>query len=319
MALNRSAALEYAAKYWNKPCSDGYFMLSDKAVRISQKRKELKAPESDGWEARFVPEFSSDGHMVGESAVFQKPNGDEILIHGWDGLADCAHYICQCLKTGNVSVHEMSVPKLVKKLRAQSDVKTLGMKLSRTAAQQIIDLGVFKGGDVIAYFNIDPQGDYGGKADYTHSTLFLGTDSSGVGRIACHTICRHQHLPKNEEWWLKDGRYAYTLIHFTAGDRVANDADHFQGWWKIEYFGRTEYYRFDTSGRVRWTSKVPKAASDRIESGAKNLGHWFRETRQLLIAWQSTGTAERWAAVGKQNKYDIKVNQHKGTATKLFT
>ncbi|PAY18953.1 hypothetical protein CKO51_13405 [Rhodopirellula sp. SM50] len=70
-------------------------MLSDKAVRISQKRKELKAPESDGWEALFVPDFSTDGHMVGESTVFQKPNGDEIVIQERGVVAErrslCVH------------------------------------------------------------------------------------------------------------------------------------------------------------------------------------------------------------------------------------
>ncbi len=318
MAFNRTSALRYAEKYWNKPCSDGFFMVTDRAIRVDQKRTELNAPASDGWEALFVPDHDGSGRIVGESAMFQKPNGDEKLIQGWRGLADCAHYICKCLESGGVNLSEMSVPKLVKQLRKRADIKTLGQRLSRSQAQQILDLGVFKTGDVIAYFNVDPQGDYGGKADYTHSTLYLDKDGSGVGRIACHTVCRFKHMPKNDEWWLKQGSYAYTLLHFASDDPAANDAAHFEGWWKVQYFGRTEYYRFARTGTVRWTYTAPKTAADQAGGGAKHYGHWFQYPSEVRICWQSTGTSERWTVSGRRNSYDIKVNGHSGKAQKLF-
>jgi hypothetical protein len=192
------------------------------------------------------------------------------------------------------------------------------LRLSRSAAQQILDLEVFKKGDVIAYFNVDPQGDYDGKQDYTHSTMYLGKDSSGTGRIACHTICRFGNLPSGEQWYLKDGRYKYTLLHVATDDPVATDAAHFDGWWKVTYFGRTEYYRFNRKGTVRWTYKAPKSAADQIETSAKNYGHWFQYPSEVRICWQSSGTAERWAVARRQNAYDIKVNAHAGKAQKMF-
>jgi len=319
MAFQRDGMLQYAKRYWNRPCNDGYFMLNDGAVDIEQKRLELKAPASEGWEAVFLAEFNSGGGLKGEYAAFQKPNGDEIPIHGWRGLADCAHYISKCLEPGGIKVHEMSVPKLVTTLRQRGDTKTLGKRLSREAAQRILDLGTFKKGDVIAYFNVDPHGDYEGKQDYTHSTMYLGKDGSGIGRIACHTICRHGHLPHNDQWWLKNGSYTYTLIHFAADDPLATEAGHLEGWWRIEYFGRKEYYRLFKDGTLRWTYQAPKTPTDQIEVNAKRKGYWFQYPQELRVCWQSTGTVERWKFARKANSYDITVNDHHGKAYKMFT
>jgi hypothetical protein len=316
--LDREDAVKYAAKYWDRPCSDGYFMTAQKAIYIDQERKRLNAPASEGWEAVFVPEFSAGGKLAGESAVFQKANGDEKLIHRWDGLADCAHFICQCLKAGDVKVHEMSVPALVKKLRGRSDVKILGLQLNREQAQRVLNTNMFRRGDVIAYFNINPQGDYNGKQDYTHSALYLGQDESEAGHIACHTICRHKHRPKNDEWWLKDGYYEYTLIHFSSGDPTPKDADHLRGWWKIDYFGKTEYYRLSRDGIARWTYTAPKAPTDKIDMSSQRKGHWFQWIDKVRLCWQYTGTVERWKVTGRKNAYQIKINDHDGTATKMF-
>jgi hypothetical protein len=295
-------------------------MTAQKAVYIDQKRKDLNAPASEGWEAVFVPEFNAGGTLAGESAVFQKANGDEKLIHGWNGLADCAHFICKCLDAGGVKIHEMSVPVLVDKLRKRTDVKLLGIRLNREQAQRVLNTTMFRKGDVIAYFNINPQGDYNGKKDYTHSTLYLGQDESEAGHIACHTVCRHKHRPKNDEWWLKDGYYEYTLIHFTSGDAARKDADHLKGWWKITYFGKTEYYRLFKDGVARWTYTAPKAATDQIDKNSKRKGHWFQSHNQRLrLCWQSTGTVENWKLDGRKNVYQITINDHAGTATKMFT
>jgi hypothetical protein len=319
MKLKRDDAVAYAAKYWCQPCDDGYFMLNSKPVYIDQKRKELNAPASEGWTPVFVADFNSAGKIKEETAVFQKANGDEKLISPWKELADCAHFICRCLKAGDVTVHEMSVPALVKKLRGRSDTKTLGLRLTRAQAQRVLDTNMFRKGDVIAYFNVHPEGDYSGKEEYTHSALYLGQEDSTNGQIACHTACRYKQWPANDEWWLKDGYYEYTLIHFTSGDPVAKDADHLQGWWKVDYFGKTEYYRLAKNGAAQWTYTAPKAATDEIDANKKRKGYWFQWPGKVRLCWRSTGTVEKWDVTSRKNVYSITVNDHAGTATKMFT
>jgi hypothetical protein len=69
-------------------------------------------------------------------------------IHGWDGLGDCAHYLSRCLKQGlNAQVPEVwKVDPLVKALQKLPGTKTLVEKVSKTAAQRVIDSGVFQPG-----------------------------------------------------------------------------------------------------------------------------------------------------------------------------
>ncbi len=67
MPIDRNAAVEYARKYWNRVTDDDKFWTSNAVVSLPDKRRTMKAPASDGWEAFFV----SDG-AVGESAVFQR-------------------------------------------------------------------------------------------------------------------------------------------------------------------------------------------------------------------------------------------------------
>ena len=63
--------------------------------------------------------------------------------------------------------------------------------MDQTAGQRVIDSGIFKPGDMIVYFNIDPHGDYGGAKQYAHSGMFAGKRGGDTeGKITCHTICR---------------------------------------------------------------------------------------------------------------------------------
>src|SRR5207245_2574933 len=138
------------------------------SVHVESKRKELNAPAKDGWEMRFVPD--GDG---AEEAVFIRPKnpGETIpdlpgtwerkLIHGWKGLADCAHYLSKCLQAGGLTtVNERGVRGLVQTLQDRTDTKTLADVVPQAAAQRVIDTDIFKPGDMIGYFNISPTGDF---------------------------------------------------------------------------------------------------------------------------------------------------------------
>ena len=157
MGIDRVAAIDYARRFWNRPCDDGVFWLSNQAVDVEQKRRELSAPASDGWEAFFVSDGSGN-----EQAVFQRTVGGVIetkLIQPWEGLADCAHFLSKCLTAGGITIRERGVPELVSKLQARSDTKTLAEKIPQERGQLIVDTGIFKQGDMIGYFNVDPAGD----------------------------------------------------------------------------------------------------------------------------------------------------------------
>src|SRR5271167_1927417 len=111
MGFNRTSALDYAKRFWNRPCDDGVFWLTNQAIDVEKKRKELRAPASDGWEALFV----SDGKGA-EQAVFQRTSGgliDTITIQPWEGLADCAPFWSKCLQAGGIKISQLGVPKLV--------------------------------------------------------------------------------------------------------------------------------------------------------------------------------------------------------------
>src|SRR5262249_42642876 len=152
--------LDYAAKFWDRPCDDGVFWLTDREVVVERKRKELKAPAKDGWEARFVP--TPDG---AEEAAFIRPNAagqaipplpgrwEKLTIQGWAGLADCAHHLSRCLRAGGLAdVSALAVRKLVAALQARPDTRTLAERVPTAAAQRVIDSGVFRPGDIIGYY-----------------------------------------------------------------------------------------------------------------------------------------------------------------------
>jgi hypothetical protein len=119
--------------------------------------------------------------------VFQrevKGTLEEKEIQPGDGLADCAHFLSRCLTAGGFSAQEISVPKLVEHLKRRPDTKVLAERVTQERGQRIVDSGIFKRVDMLGYFNIDPRGDYGGRRQYSHSTMFVGKIRSGdVGRI----------------------------------------------------------------------------------------------------------------------------------------
>ena len=309
MAFIRKSATDYADRHWNTPTDDGLFWLSNQAVVIAQVRTSnviptpywKKAPESEGWQPLFV----SDG-KGGEKAVFRRVVAgvmEEILINPWEGIADCAHFLSRCLTAGGLKISELGVPSLVAKLQSPSNTKTLCEKVDTAAAQRVIDTGIFKPGDMIGYFNIDPKGDYGGAKQYAHSAMFVGKIGSDTdGKVTCHTICRYPGRSSVEDrWWLKPpGHYLYTLIHISDDDPPPDSAvtKALSGWWKLEYLGRTEYYLIQDKGFAQNTKTAPRK-SQRFIGVAAGSAYWFVGLGgTITFIWRNTGTVDVWRPDG---------------------
>ena len=319
MAYDRDAAVKYADKHWNIPCDDGVFWLTNDVVKIETQRKELKAPAADGWQPMFV---KGDGSQP-EKAVFRRTKGgvtEEKIINDWVGLADCAHYLSKCLSAGGAKVNERGVRELVNTLQARADTKTLCEKVPRAGAQRVIDTGIFKKGDMLGYFNIDPKGDFGRLNSYTHSTMYVGKlDAAGVGGVTCHTVARFP--PRswvNDSWWLHDG-YKYTLIHFTSDDTTPtpSKALELQGWWQLVYAGKTEYYYVFKDGRARYTTIAPKSAKAQIHA-PDNSAYWFVDGDKVTFIWRNSGTVEVWSPTAGGGYSSMTNGVTPGTLTRVF-
>jgi hypothetical protein len=205
---------------------------------------------------------------------------------------------------------------LVNKLQARADTKTLCEKVSQAGAQRVIDSGIFDKGDMVGYFNIDPQGDYSGARRYTHSTMYVGK-MDGVGRITCHTKARFGRQYYDDPWYLHAGSYDYTLIHIASDDPPlpAATAKRMEGWWTVTYPGRTEYYKFEQNGTVRYTLTKPKTKSQPIS--AAGSAYYFERSGTLIVIWRKTGTIDRWD-LSSGETISLTVNGNKGEATKTF-
>jgi hypothetical protein len=318
MGYERDKAIQYAEKYWDRPCDDGVFWLTNDVVNVAQKRKELKAPEAEGWEPRFVKDING-----AEEAVFRRKVGshfEQRQIQPWEGLADCAHYLSRCLTTGGAAVNERGVSSLVNTLQGRSDTKTLVEKADKAGGQRIIDTGIFKKGDMFGYFNTSDQGDYGGAKRYTHSTMFTGKlDAKDVGRVTCHTKSRFGGKSEHfDEWWLNTD-YAYTLIHFTSDDSPPDPtmAARLAGWWKLTYGATTEYYYILKDGRARYTLTAPKSKNELMQGSATGTAYWFQQLDKVTFIWRKTGTVEVWSRNG--DGFGSTINgSTTGKAVKLF-
>ncbi len=318
-AYDRNSAIDYAKKFWDRPCDDGVFWLTNGAVDVARKRHELDASSADGWEPRFVP----DGRGR-EQAVFTRKVGSTVetkVIHEWEGLADCAHFLSKCLTAGGVRLALLSVPKLVADLESRPDTKTLGEKVSQVAGQRIVDSGVFKPGDMIGYFNINPQGDYGGKKEYSHSTMYAGklAAPNDPGHVTCHTKSRFPGLSAFEdEWFLDPGSYLYTFIHVASDDTPSVPGSALPGWWKVQYGADTFYYYLFADGRARWLRRAPRSVNEQPHS-FEGGGYWFMQSGSIAITWRKTGSVESWTPIARTKSARAVLNDTtNGSASSLF-
>jgi hypothetical protein len=310
MSFDRNAAIAYARQYWDRPCDDGVFWRTDYAVEVDKMRKVLGAPVKDGWHARFV----QDG-LGTEHAVFQREVGgkvEEKESQPWAGLADCAHFLSRCLTAGGFSIHEISVPKLVEHLKGRPDTKVLAEQVTRDRGQGIVDTGILDKGDMLGYFNIDPQGDYGGRRQYSHSTMFVGKlKPNDAGRITCHTKSRFGGLSAfPDEWHLADPAYKYTFIHIGRDDPASVvSARALHGWWRMGDVG-AQFYYLTLDGRVIFTMNGPRSALDSPAHGL-STGHYFADGGKVTLIWKLGGDVEVWQPL-RADEYVTSTNQIPG-------
>jgi hypothetical protein len=315
---DRAAAVGYARKYWDRPCDDGIFWRTDYAVEIAKVRKTMRAPASEGWEARFVKDAFDTEH-----AVFQRTNRgvvEEKEIQEWAGLADCAHFLTRCISAGGIPMAEISVPKMINHLKERNDMKVLAERVSLEQGQRVIDTGYFKKGDMLGYFNVDPKGDYGGARQYSHSTMFIGKISSGdVGRITCHTKSRFGGLSAfPDEWYLQSTGYRYTFIHIARDDHALPLVDQhaLHGWWR--HLDGGSYYYLSRDGRASKTMHAPHSSVD-TPSAVVSHGYYFFEGGKLTIFWRQSGDVEVWRGASADQSFLSSVNGVTGTRVqKLF-
>ncbi len=349
--MDRKAALNYAERFWDRPCDDGEIMLDERAIRVREERTRLNAPENDGWEARFVyngkPPSDPD---FGDEAVFIKklPAGDpggvnipdlpgtwlKKTIQDWAGLNDCAHYLSCCLgkNGGKAGVPEREKPDaLIKELQALSGTKTLVEKVSKDAGQRVIESGIFQPGDFIGYFN---TGANGGRIEYEHSAMYVGDQ-----QITAHSVSRFKNLGHwggTNTWHLNKGDHdLFTLIHFTDGDPTPSPdtVKWLAGWWEVKMGGGpSRFYLFQRNGTVQRTNTKPKSNSAPI-AHPEDIGYWFEKHFEVIYFWRKTGIEERlvmrdWSdlfalALGNANylmrdAFDVIVDGVPGTsATKM--
>ena len=303
MAYDRTKSVSYAEKHWDRPCDDGVFWTTSGVLNVAHLRVKHKAPEKDGWGVRFI-----DNGTGGEKAVFRRTVAGKVedkLIHEWAGLADCAHYLSRCMTAGGVKIEKRGVRSLISALQARRDTKTLGEKVTRKQGQVIVNSGVLKEGDIIGYFqvNSDSGGDYGGARRYTHSTMYTGKlDSTDDGRVTCHTKSRFKGKGWFDKWWLHDGQYAYTFIHFSSDDTPSPLAASLEGYWEVKIGGGTAWFHVERWGTAHWLKRRPTSKNETLTAAAwTDKAYWFKTGGLITILWRNTGLMFVWTPAGDGN------------------
>lgn len=291
MGYDASAAIKFAEQFWDRPCASDSFKdaalgLEDaRDVWIGRVWDQRKLPASR-FDLRFV--FNADSDRDDLIAV-PTSNGDKpvTLVEG-KRLEDCAHFLSRCLIAGGLGIKtQWSVPTLLMALREGEEYKrtnaqTLGEKLSRQAAQAIIDAGLLKVGDMIAYFN---------GREFAHSAMYTGKND-GAGRVTCHTKSRFMgKTPKGvpDVWHLERDDFSYSLLHIADGTPPVS-ASKLSGWWRVEWKRGTEFFFAGADGRAVRTVKEPTDAKAPRSLGQKDSpGYWFDGTGDVKFCWRVDG------------------------------
>jgi Putative amidase domain len=205
-SYNAVAAVAYARKFWNRPCSD---------LRIAPDLKHCPELQNRGFiDATSVNAFLKRDREQAEDAVDAKGN---VVTHGsWKYLDDCTHFIFCCIgcppeaaypkhdtekavidwraKTAaagglplpnhslDVSMYGLSgLCRLIEFLTAPARrwARILAADVSKDKAHPLMEK--MMPGDLIAYSS-------GHKFD--HLVMLLGEDGKRNGKIACHTYSR---------------------------------------------------------------------------------------------------------------------------------
>ncbi len=322
MPIDRAAAIAYARQYWNRVADDDKFWTSDDEVSLADKRQSMHAPAADGWEALFV----SDG-ANGEKAVFRRTvNGTTeekpTPIATWDQLDDCTHYVSRCLLHAGVALTETPrANELAQAMIASAHTKVLASQATQEEGQKVIDSGVFKPGDMVAYYTPD-------KGRYTHTAVFVGKQTGRAddpGGITCHTVCRFEGLTaawngaSDDAWHLDPSEgLTFTLIHFSDDDPPIAQATMawLAGWWQTG----SNFYFVRADGRAFSTATRPARASDTLQTSA-SVGYCFADPAGAVLVWRKPGgrcQVERWTAPAGTQAAAIEIDGVRADLTRLF-
>ena len=298
MSYDRTQAIGFASDFWDRPCksdnhAEGALGLDEARDRsVNAFWNKSKAP-ADKFELHFVFNEKTDRDDL--LAVPKAGAGDlaPVLVVDGEKLEDCAHFLSECLKAGGLGIKEQwSVPMLLMALRETEDsvrtpiAKTLADKVDRATAQNVIDSGLFKVGDMIGYFT---------RGGYQHSTMYTGKlDVKGdSGHVTCHTKSRFMgKTPKGvpDEWFLSDPTYSFTLVHIAEASEAHPPplGDKLAGWWQI---GKGEFYYVSSDGRAMRTASAPKdGKAPRTLGSGGSRGYWFAGPTEAKFCWRSNGS-----------------------------
>jgi len=183
---DRTAALDYAKRFWSKVNSDGYIAVKGNPAYVA-------CPAGTPFQQIYA------GGSVDEWATL--PNGS---IIGWDqGLNDCAHFVSSCLGTPpgdkggglpissqfNTIYGQTSAHKLFVDLKSKNLVTVLFEDRTYNDAEPM--LTSLQPGDLIFYHNKDYK-------EYQHCAIYLGGTER---RITCHSYCRHEMSNAYPQGW----------------------------------------------------------------------------------------------------------------------
>jgi hypothetical protein len=286
MSLSRTAVQSYAKTHWNTPCDDGRIATNSGHVSVAAKAAQWGATGPD-WSPVFVRD------TTGETLWFTHPSKPAIEAKDLNGdvLDDCTHYISRCLIKGGLNVLETAwTPTMVANLRARSDTKTLAEKVPVDRATRVMQTGMMKVGDVIAYFK------YG---LYAHMGIRVETNG-----MSCHTWSRYDSMVPGDDWKLDHEHYLYTLIHFSSDDSPPSTLGEIsRGWWEATSATGQWFYYLRPDGSCVWRPTKPSGSAVPGRDHARE-GYWFERGAELLIFWTSTGSVEIYGFHALRSDYE---------------
>lgn len=298
--MDRAKAVEYANQHWDIPCDDNVVNHIPFTTLLAKEMSKLANPSewkpfflrTSSWRPNRAAEIEEELTLVRNRTrnellaikydSLRIPASDKIALWGWKGLLDCAHYVSRCLTFAGIKTQTIGVSDLIKLLTDRHDTKALAVGVPRERAKRILDAGIMKPGDVIAYFQ---------DGKYEHSALYMGMNPAKQHSITCHTMSRH---PDFDGDWICNQRFddAVTLVHFSDDD--LRQSSSMLGWWKITGWGQPYYYYFSDDGKVGYTSIPPTRLTVPLLN-PEGKGYWFAQPGGEYIAcWTKSGSVERW-------------------------
>jgi hypothetical protein len=321
MPTFREQIVSYVDDNWMVPCRDGLVWVYYGSINTPSKIAAQKKATGKDWAAAFLQypdaKFGSlEGLYLIPASDLAKVKGgqfdistypDRKMLSSWfdkadkdgsnpevlaqkpadHGLNDCAHFVTQSLAAGGIHAETTGVGTLFNTLRAMADTKTLALTVAADVAENIVNAGIMKAGDVIIYSKLN-----GKVMEHHHSVVYMGN-----AKIAMHTWANHPKHPSIHGDWKKsatDDHPLVTLIHFGRDDAPIAAGSDMLGWWKVLWMGQTYYYFFDRKGQVAWTQTAPANLKLPLAM-ARGRGYWFEQPHRIAICWTETGTFEELA------------------------